>query len=362
VAKDVKYVYGVIASSETVHFGPVGIGGRGDDVYTVPYHDLAAVVSDCPPVDYKKLKDKEQLLHDLANHQAVIEGVMKRFTVLPIKFGTMVKDQDEVMSILRQGYFSLQEAYAALEGKVEVEVVATWEVSDVFQEISAEEGIAELKAKVESRSRLRGIPDRVKLGKMVFESLNRRREGYQNQVVGALAGCTLDLQKNSLMDDGMVLNVAFVLEEAQMEEFDRRLDELDEALNGRLNFRRVGPLPPYSFSTVEVRPISQNEVKKARKLLDLAGDAISLKEVKGAYYALAQEHHPDAQQGNGAGDERFAQIAAAHQLLSGYCLGQAAAAGIVARKEAESHRCSFSPAAISEGILVSITQAAGGTS
>src|SRR6266480_5198205 len=39
------YVYCIIEASEPRTFGKIGIGGRGDDVYTIHYRDLAAVVS-----------------------------------------------------------------------------------------------------------------------------------------------------------------------------------------------------------------------------------------------------------------------------------------------------------------------------
>jgi len=368
VTKNATYIYGIIASGEALSFGPIGIGGRGDEVHTVPYRDLAGVVSNCRAVDYRTLKDREKIIRDLAAHQAVIEEVMQRFTILPIKFGTTAQDRDGVEALLRQGYLTFTEAHAAMEDKVEMEVVATWDLPSVFQEISEEEPIAKLKAKIEGVSRLRSTPDRIKVGKMVYQSLNRRRESYQQGLMSALAGCTLDLQKNSLMNDEMVMNVAFLLDGGCQEEFDRRLDEVDEKLGGRLSFRRIGPLPPYSFSTVEVRPMARQEVKRARATLGLGQEA-SLSEVKGAYYALAQEYHPDAQPGDSAADlsaqpqagERFAQIAAAYQLLSNYCLGQAAAQGITAKKKAEGHRCSFAPAAVKASVLIAVERMGGET-
>src|SRR5262249_24869118 len=43
-----KYVYCVIEASETLRFGPLGIGVDPADVHTVNYKDIAAVVSDTP--------------------------------------------------------------------------------------------------------------------------------------------------------------------------------------------------------------------------------------------------------------------------------------------------------------------------
>src|SRR5690348_4895365 len=39
------YVYCVIEADGPQAFGKIGIGGRGDEVYTIHYKDLAAVVS-----------------------------------------------------------------------------------------------------------------------------------------------------------------------------------------------------------------------------------------------------------------------------------------------------------------------------
>ena len=42
-APEGKYVYCIIESKEPRSFGPIGIGGRGDEVYTVHHDGLAAV-------------------------------------------------------------------------------------------------------------------------------------------------------------------------------------------------------------------------------------------------------------------------------------------------------------------------------
>jgi len=351
VARDVKYIYGVIQNGGRTTFGPLGIGGRGDEVYVVPYHDLAAVVSDCPEVDYKAVREKEKIVRDLAAHQRVTEEVMKYCSILPMKFGTMVEEKG-VGSILRQGYFSLKEAQDAFQDKVEVEVVVTWDLASLFREIGNEEPIAKLKAKTEREPGLRGLNDRIKLGKMVYESLGRRREDHQREIIEFLASCSIDRQKNALLDDSFVMNVAFLIDKERQDEFDERLEELDKRTGCALNFRRIGPLPPYSFATIEMRPMSQKEVKEARELLGL-GEKASLRQIKGAYYDLAQEFHPDAQSHSDA-EERFTRIAQAYKLLESYCLGQAAAQGITSKKAATDYPCSFTPEAVEKGVLVTI--------
>lgn len=46
--KDGYYLYGFVAAGAPGSFGPIGIGGPNDEVFTVPLKDLAAVVSRSP--------------------------------------------------------------------------------------------------------------------------------------------------------------------------------------------------------------------------------------------------------------------------------------------------------------------------
>jgi hypothetical protein len=77
------YIYCIIESQEPLLFGAVGIGGRGDDVYTVSFQDIGAVVSKSPVKKYPVARE------NLIPHEQVIEEVMKTHTVLPVRFATI---------------------------------------------------------------------------------------------------------------------------------------------------------------------------------------------------------------------------------------------------------------------------------
>src|SRR5487761_266892 len=80
-----KYVYCIIESDKAQRFGGMGIGGRGDEVYTIHYGGLAAVVSDTPLVVYDPTRE------NALTHEHVNEAVMKEFTVIPMSFGTVFR-------------------------------------------------------------------------------------------------------------------------------------------------------------------------------------------------------------------------------------------------------------------------------
>ena len=57
-----KYIYCIIKTDTPTDFGGVGIGGRGDHVYTIPYKEFAAVVSNCPLIVFDPTR-KNVLAH-----------------------------------------------------------------------------------------------------------------------------------------------------------------------------------------------------------------------------------------------------------------------------------------------------------
>ncbi len=68
----------------------MGIGGRGDELYSICFNDIAAVVSNSPIIRYKVSRE-----NTLA-HEKAIEEVMKEYTVLPVRFATITEDEEKV--------------------------------------------------------------------------------------------------------------------------------------------------------------------------------------------------------------------------------------------------------------------------
>ena len=87
-----KYIYCIIGvdNGECLSFGPLGIGGRGDQLYTISYKTIAAVVSNSPIKQYSVARE------NLIPHERAIEEVMKVYTVLPVRFATIAEDEKKV--------------------------------------------------------------------------------------------------------------------------------------------------------------------------------------------------------------------------------------------------------------------------
>jgi hypothetical protein len=345
-----KYVYGIIPTTESLTFGASGFPPQPEQVYTVVYRGLGCVMSNYLGEDFASL-GRESLVRCLMAHQVVVERVMKGYPILPVKFGTLVDGDSRVQRLIEQGHRQFARALTVLDGKVEMEVAATWDLKRVLEEIGREEEILRLKKAVANRPSTEILEEQIRAGRIVKEFLDRRRDEYQQRMVESLRAMALDLKPNALIADEMVMNVAFLIQREREEEFDKRVEELDRLFDDRISFRVIGPLPPYSFSTVELIRPSADKIEEARRLLGL-GNEVSEADVKEAYRRLAARTHPDAHPDDGQGGERFTRVREAFALLTAYCRGQ----NQTGDRAAQDRRYSLAPKDVSQALLVTVGQ------
>jgi len=127
-----KYVYCIIKTDIPRDFGTVGIGGRGDKVYTVPYKEFAAVVSNCPLIVFDPTRE------NALAHEHVNELVMKDFTVLPMSFGTVFRTENDIKEFLKGTYDALSDVLQKMDGKIEFGLKVNWDKDQVVREIETE--------------------------------------------------------------------------------------------------------------------------------------------------------------------------------------------------------------------------------
>lgn len=331
-----KHLYGVIEEERERDFGPIGVGDRQDRVYTIHHQGLAAVVSDAPMIAYDCMP-RETVIRHLVSHQFVIEQVMKSHTIIPIKFGTMAWDEEGVRQILAQGYNQFKGALEEMADKIELEVVATWSDFDsVLKEIGEEEWIKEFRRKAAARPPTETEAAKIELGKMISSVLEDSNTRAASEMVAVLSQGAVAHCPNEVMDGSMIMNVAFLIPGEMESEFDQKLNQLDERYQGKADFRCVGPLPPYSFSTMEIKRMDFEELNEARILLGL-GEEATIDEIKESHRKLAHQFHPDQQPSDPQAQKKFEEITRAYRMLVDYC---------------QNERCSFRKEAVADFMLI----------
>jgi len=244
-----QYIYGIVGTREARNFGPIGIGDRGDPVTTIAYRDLGAVVSSIPMTKY--VVSKETMI----SHQKVIEAVMKDHTLLPVRFYTVAPNAEEIRSLLRRRYLEFKKLLRELDNKVELGLKAFWrDMNAIFQEIAKEnEEIKASRAKMTSCSTNKIDQDKGALGEVLKVALEHKKAKEKEALLKQLRQLSSDSCLNMTYGDDMLLNAAFLVDRVREKEFDGEVEELAARYNGRIEFKYVGPVPPYSFVNIVVK-------------------------------------------------------------------------------------------------------------
>lgn len=308
------YLYAIVPAAERPPFDVAGVWPADPQVRTIRGGGLAAVVGASPPVDFRALPREDAVRYLLA-HQRVVEAVMRGSAALPVKFGTVLADEADVVSLLARGESVLSPPLVRLARHVQIELIVSWPLDQVLREVAAEDAVAQLKAQIAAQAAT--SDRRVELGRLVKASIDRRRSSCRTRIVAALQSVVADVAENALMDDRMVANLALLVPDGAIAAFDQCLAQLDEVFDGRLNFRCIGPLPPYSFATVEVILPSFDAIDQARRTLSL-GDTAGRAEIKSAYRRLIKMSHSDLRISAPVDDGQAAKLTDAYKTLMSY--------------------------------------------
>lgn len=313
ISKAGKYIYGVINSDKELSFASCKVIA-GIDVHTITYQDISAVVSGEEIIDYNQLL-KETAARYLVRHQMVIEKVMENFTIIPVRLGTYASNEGEVRHILGRGYQIIKNIFEKIGGKIEVDVVATWGNFDaVLKEVAEDKEIKDLKQTLVNKKEGMTVNDQTNIGFLIKKHLDKRRDRYASEIKTSLIKISQQHKAHALMDDRMILNAAFLIERYGLKDFEKMVEELNNRYAERLNFRCIGPLPPYSFNTLEVKKIGFAEISSAKERLAL-GDTLTEEGLKKAYRHKATLYHPDKNSGRPDSEKQFAHLTRDYKML-----------------------------------------------
>jgi len=340
---DRLYIYCVIEPNESkwgqkrrhgeeISFGAIGIDL--EEVTTVSFDGIAAVVSKTDVNQFDE-EGEETLKQYLARHQQVIEFIMQKYPVIPMKFGTAAEDKNEVLEMLDRVCIQFKSAFNKFRDRVELAVQVFWDEETALPEIVANNAeIQELMAQF-ATSGNNDIHARITIGKKIHDVISQKHDDVITDIQNYLLPYAVDFTSNKLLAEDMIMNWAFLVEKQREAEFDAKVNEISDKYEEEFPFKYIGPMPPYSFVGIELTMPKFELIDRARITLGL-GEEASMSEIKAAYRKLAAKYHPDKsplppvfkggiwEQGEKFPDaveaqERFKKIAEAYEILEIYC-------------------------------------------
>ena len=248
------YVFGVVPAQAA---GAASAGGRAPDVRVVEEGELAALVRDVPIDEFSRAAgDDEQDLAWLADraraHELVLEDAATTQTVLPMRFGTIYREEAAVRAFLRSRRDQLVAALAELDGRREWGVKCFLDRRRFADALHGDAEVAAPVPKAESESPGAAFFARKRAERTAREQAGdagRRMAQAVHGRLGELAerSTVSEPPQGSASADGL-LAASYLVEREREEEFRRALDALAEE-HGRsgLMIELTGPWPPYSF-------------------------------------------------------------------------------------------------------------------
>ncbi|MDI6884584.1 MAG: GvpL/GvpF family gas vesicle protein, partial [Hadesarchaea archaeon] len=207
-----KYVYCIVPSDDKeTSFGNIGIG-NGGEVYTIPYRDVAAVISDSPLEEYELSEENMRI------HEGVVNTVMKNYSAVPAAFDQVFKNQKILRAIMRRAYPTLKKCTDLVKGRVELGVKAI-------------------------------------MSKEMAESLEGKREKFvkrcASDILESLNKIAAQSVEGRLFSKRLVLNASFLVDRDKIEEFSEEVGRLSEKYK-KLTIKHSGPWAPYSFVYIRI--------------------------------------------------------------------------------------------------------------
>jgi hypothetical protein len=240
-----KYIYCFIKEKEKVSLGNSNLGNLNAPVYTIPYKEISAVVSDAPIVEYDPTRK------NILAYEKIIVKVMNKYTILPVAFGTVANNKKDVENIINDNYNRFHDLIDFFKDKMEVGLTITWS-KDYFNEDIESDEIKKLKKIVDGKDENKVLNEKTQLGKLVQESIFSKREEYNQSIYNPLKQLSVDSNIKEKLPIKTVLNAYFLIEKAKVANFDKNVEALADLYKDKLVFNYTGPWPPYNFVDINV--------------------------------------------------------------------------------------------------------------
>jgi Gas vesicle synthesis protein GvpL/GvpF len=242
---DAVYVYGVLAAADAASLTTTGV--EGAPVRAVESGDLAALVSDVAGGALAAARE-------VRAHWRVLEAASRQTTVLPVRFGTVMEDDDAVRErLLAAGADRLTALLQELTGKVQLTVRGTYGGDALLRSVvSGSPRIAALRERVRDLPEAAGYYQRIELGELVAAEVQRRREADTALALERLAPLAAATKEESARGPDAAFHLAFLVERDRMDAFSSAVAQLGVDLGDAIAIRYVGPLAPYSFAEAEL--------------------------------------------------------------------------------------------------------------
>ncbi len=239
------HLYAIIQCGDALIFDK----NNGLDVplRNIPYQEIGAVVGDFIPG--QSAVTPENVLH----HERIIEQLMHHFTLLPVRFGTILTDDREAAALLGAHYAAFQRNLRRVANRVELGLKILWSGKEIRRQIEdSSSQVARLRAEADwARPGKRYLLKRLQ-AQAVIEEMRQRAIDLSETIHRTLLVHAAEGTCDPLVSLDLMMSGHYLVERARVEPFRQAVAKLESEQRDpketfSLRFLCSGPWPPYNF-------------------------------------------------------------------------------------------------------------------
>jgi hypothetical protein len=232
------YLYGIIDSSDQIKESIYGLEEAG--IYNISFCDIGAVVSE--------ISQPIQGVTESAvlEHEAVVEKLMADYTILPVRFQTIIDGSDNLISMMQSYYKDFKDNLARLHNKLEFGIKVIWPADKVKENIikalnEGEQGVLESDGSASKRF-IKEKFEKYKIDKE-FEA---KADKFIKVMDIFFSKFAAEKKLEKLKTENLLLDAVYLVEKDKESDF-REAFEHTKSAHGGFKFLFSGPWPPYNF-------------------------------------------------------------------------------------------------------------------
>lgn len=234
------YAYCIVKTTPDAYFKDLLSG----EIFAVRYQGVAAIVCNVFKSSWQPTKN------NIMRHQKIISKVQEKLDILPLRFGVIFKDVEEVEKVLKEKYVDILQLFSKIEGRIELGLRIFWNHEAFLKEIG-DKKVEKLK-----KEYALGKKDRyliaLEAGKIIEAAVIQKRDEYIKEIFKPLSEMSDDSLLNPVSGEKMVFNAAFLVKEQKLSDFDEAVKKLHDYYKDRFIFKYSGPWPPFNFVNVNL--------------------------------------------------------------------------------------------------------------
>ena len=244
-----RYLYAIVQSGDTLILD--ARNGYAVPLRNIPYQGIGAVVGDFIPG--KGAVTPENVLR----HERIVEQLMHRFTLLPVRFGTVLADDREVEALLAARYAAFQRNLQRVANRVELGILVLWRDEEIRREIEVASPLDERnRAEVALAGPGRNYLLKRMQEQVVIEEMRRRAIDLSETIHRTLLAYASEGMCDSFVSPSLVMRAHYLVERARGEQFRQVVAGLEseprDSKGTGIHFLCSGPWPPYNFIDQEL--------------------------------------------------------------------------------------------------------------